>query len=281
MFTLLKVYKTQANKGIYHTRQNGDFVQELFRKDADFVYEVTEHYNYDFGEKYAFFIIECENLDNLRCGKTSRTVKSYRSEGEIYYDSVNISEMCEELFKQKKTLPSRFENLLSNYLQIFFKKQWESKEFDIGLTWHNYELILKYLGKTANDFVPQSNIDSFFKDMCSIHDIERISGILPTTALTISPETSMAIDESKKEVQKTIEIAKRLISKKSYKDIKNTVGDIPFVSMYVEDTPCGKIGVHINLEYEFSVTLAMYDNYGYPTCKLDITDECREFEKNF
>ena len=98
---------------------------------------------------------------------------------------------------------------------------------------------------------------------------------------SIGPETSEAIEKSKKEVQETIEIAKKLLSEKCYKDIKYTVGYIPFVSVYAEDTPCGKIGVHVNLEYEFSVSLAMDNNRGYTTCQLGITKECKEFEENF
>lgn len=282
IFTLLRVSKARANKGIYHTRQNGDFVQELFKKDADLVYEVTEHNN-RFGEKYAFFIIECEEFDNLRCGKTSQTVTTHRSENEIFYDAVYVSEMCEELLKQERPLPSKLENLLSDYLPRFFSRviQWESKGYDSAATWSYYEWILEHMGKKANDYVQQSTIDSFFKEMCCIHDVWQISRILPSKALSISPETSEAIEKSKKEVQETIEIAKKLLSEKCYKDIKYTVGYIPFVSVYAEDTPCGKIGVHVNLEYEFSVSLAMDNNRGYTTCRLGITKECKEFEENF
>lgn len=277
MFTLLRVSKARANKGIYHTRQNGDFVQELFKKDAVLVYEVTEHNNY-FGEKYAFFIIECEEYDNLRCGKTSQTVTNYRSESEIYYDAVYVSEMCEELLKQEKPLPSNLEKLLSDYLPRFFSKviQWESKGFDSAATWSYYKWILEHIGKKANDFVQQSAIDSFFKEMCCIHDVWQISRILPSKVLSISPEISETIEKSKKEVQETIEIAKRLIAEKSYKDVK-----LGRISVYAEDTPCGKIGVHVNLKYEFSVILAMDNNRGYTTCRLGITKECKEFEENF
>lgn len=282
MFTLLRVSKACANKGIYHTRQNGDFVQELFKKDAVLVYEVTEHNN-RFGEKYAFFIIECEKFDNLRCGKTSQTVTNNRSEHEIFYDAVYVSEMCEELLKQDKPLPSNLEKLLSDYLSRFFSRiiQWESKGYDSAATWHYYEWILEHIGKKANYFVPSSVIDNFFKEMCSVHDVWQISRILPSKALSVSTEVSEAIEKSKKEVQETIEIAKKLLSEKCYKDIKYTVGGIPFVSVYAEDTPCGKIGVHVNLEYEFSVRLAMDNNRGYTTCWLGITKECKEFEKNF
>ncbi len=282
MFTLLRVSKARANKGIYHTRQNGDFVQELFKKDADLVYEVIEHNNY-FGEKYAFFIIECEEFDTLKCGKTTQIVKNYRSEHEIFYDAVYVSEMCEQLIKQERPLPSKLENLLSDYLPRFFSGviQWESKGYDSAATWRYYEWILKYLGKTANDFVNQEKIDSFFKEMCRIHDVWQISRILPSEVITISNDISQAIEKSKKEVQETIEIAKKLIAEKSYEDIKYTVGYIPFVSVYADDTPCGKIGVHINLEYEFSVTLAMDNNCGYTTCRLGITEECKEFKENF
>ncbi len=282
MFTLLRVSKACANKGIYHTRQNGDFVQELFRKDADLVYEVTEHNN-RFGEKYAFFIIECEEFDHFRCGEISQTVKNYHSDSDIFYNAVYVSEMCEELLKQEQPIPNKLENLLSDYLPIFFSRviQWESKGYDSAATWNYYEWILEHIGKKANDYVQQSAIDSFFKEMCCIHDVGQIARILPSKALLISSEIAEAIEKSQKEVQETIEIAKKLLSEKCYKDIKYTVGDIPFVSVYAENTPCGKIGVHVNLEYAFSVSLAMDNNRNYTTCKLGITRECKEFEENF
>lgn len=75
MYTLLKVSKAEANKGIYHTRANGDFVEELFRKDADLVYEVTEKNNY-FGDKYAFFIIEVERGDKIKCAGQNRFIET-------------------------------------------------------------------------------------------------------------------------------------------------------------------------------------------------------------
>jgi len=282
MFTLLRVSKARANKGVYHMRKNGFFVQELFKKDADLVYEVTEHNNY-FGEKHAFFIIECEEFDILKCGKATKIVRNYRSEDEIFYDAVYVSEMCEQLIKQECPFPSKLENLLSDYLTRFFSGviQWESKGYDSAATWRYYEWILKYLGKTANDFVNQEKIDSFFKEMCRIHDVWQISRILSSEVINISNDISQAIEKSKEEVQETIEIAKKLIAEKSYEDIKYTVGYIPFVSVYADDTPCGKIGVHINLKYEFSVILAIDNNCGYTTCKLGITEECQEFKENF
>lgn len=282
MFTLLRVSKAQANKGIYHTRQNGDFVQELFKKDADLVYEVTEHNNY-FGKKYAFFIIECEEFDTLKYGKMAQTIITHRSEHEIFYDAVYVSEMCEQLIKQERPLPSKLENLLSDYLSRFFSRiiQWESKGYDSAATWHCYEWILKYLGKTANNFVNQEKIDSFFEEMCRIHDVCQLSRILPSEVIAISDDISVAIEKSKKEVQETIEIAKKLIAEKICKDIKYTSGYIPFVSVYAEDTPCGKIGVHITLKYKFSVILAMDNNCAYTTCCLSITNECKKFEESF
>ncbi len=282
MFTLLRVPKAWANKGLYHTRQNGDFVQELFRRDADLVYEVTEHNNC-FWQKWAFFIIECENFDNIRCGEASQTITDYRDDDEIHYDAVYVSEMCEVLLKQEKPLPSKLENLLSDYLPRFFSRviQWESKGYDSAATWRYYEWILKHIGKKANDFAQQSTIDNFFKEMCDIHDVWQISRMLPSEALLVSPEILENVEKSKKEVEETIEIAKELISKKSREDIKYTVGGIPMVSCYAKNTPCGDIGVHINLEYEFFVKMVMGNNRSYTSCRLDISKECKEFEKNF
>lgn len=280
MFTLLKFSKDQATKGIYHTRRNGDFVQELFKKDAVLVYEVTE-YNNRFSEKYAFFIIECDEFDNLRCGKAAQTVTKSLSDFDIFYDAVDVSEMCRELLKQEKPFPSNLENLLSDYLPRFFSTvhSWGS-EFNSADTWYFYEWILEKLGKKANDFVKQSAIDSFFSQMCDIHDVWQISRMLPSNVLNISPDVSMAIEQSIKELQETIEIAKGLIAQKSYKDIKYSSFDyIPSVSMQAKDTPCGNIGVFINLLYGFSVSIEMDNSHGY--AKGDITNECKEFERNF
>lgn len=277
MFTLLRVSKARAIKGIYHTRRNGDFVQELFEKDADLVYEVTEHNNY-FGEKYAFFIIECEEFDKLRGGKTSQIVTNDRSENEIYYDAVYVSEMCEQLLKQERPMPNNLEGLLSTYLPILFSRviQWRSRGYDSAATWEEYEWILKHIGKTANDFVDQSIIDAFFKELCSTHDVWQISRFLPSESISISTDVLNEIKKSKEDVKETIEIAKSLISDKSYEDIK--FGDL---SVYAEDTPCGEICVYINLKYGLSIKLLMDNHRGYTTCRLDITQECKEFEDNF
>lgn len=215
-------------------------------------------------------------------GKTSQDVTNHHSEHEIFYNAVYVHEMCEELIKRGNPLPSsNLDNLLSDYLPNFFSTiiQWESG-YDSAATWKHYEWILEHMGKKANDYVQQSAIDSFFKEMCCIHDTWQLSRILPSKVLSISPETLEAIEKSKKEVQETIEIAKKLLSEKCYKDIKYTVGNIPSVSVYADDTPCGKIGVHVNLEYEFSVSLAMENNRGY-TCQLEITKECKELAENF
>lgn len=281
MFTLLRVSKARANKGIYHTRRNGDLVQKLTKDNATLVYEVTDEHSDYFGEKYAFFIIECDEFDYLECGNSSKSVTNCRSEQEIYYDAVYVSQMCEQLIKQQRPLPDKLENLLSEYLPRFFSKviQWEAKECDSAATWQYYEWILKYLGKTANDFVKQTIIDNFFKELCSIHDVYQISRILPSEVITISNGIPEAIEESKKEVQETIEIAKKLIAENNFEDI---VGYMTVVSMYAKDTPCGNIGVHIhrvNREHDLSVILAMDNNCAHTTCKLRITDECKEFKE--
>lgn len=277
MFTLLKVSKAQANNGIYHTRENGDFVQEFFTKDADLVCAVTK------SGSYAFFIIECEEGDKLSYGRTLQTIANCRSEEEIYYDAVYVSEMCTELLKQEKPLPSKFENLLADYLPRFFSEViwYKSNEFNSVTIWGYYEWILEYMGKKANDFVLQSKIDCFFEKMCSVHDAWQISRILPSDVLSISPETSETIERSKKELRETIEIAKKLLSKKSYKDIEYTVGKNPYVFVYAKNTPCGNIRVYVSLEYKFSVSLIMDNNHPYKLSRTDITGECRKFEKNF
>lgn len=271
MFILLTVSKARANKGILHVRRNGD--QKLLKKDAILV---SEHN----GKKYAFFIIECEENDQLRCGEASLVVKNSRSEREILNDAVHVSKMCEELLKQKKPLPENIENLLADYLSYFFSRpiQWESNNFDSATIWLYYEWILETLDKNANDFVDQSDIDNFFKKMCDIYDIWQISKFLPSNVLTVSQDVSKAIEQSKQYVQETIEIAKGLIAEKNYRDIECSFGDTPSILIYAEDTPCGNISILIDLTYEFSVLLTINS---YPKCKLGITSECREFEKNF
>ncbi len=282
MFTLVRVPKDWANKGLYHTRQNGDLVQELYIRDADLVYEVTEHNNC-FGQKWAFFIIECKELDNIRCGEASYTIADYRTDDKIYYDAVYISEMCEEFLKQKKPLPSKLENLLSDCLPRVFEGviQWDSNGYDSAAIWSYYEWILKHIGKKASDFAEQSKIDKFFKEMCYIHDIWQLSKMLSSEAFLVSSEILENVEKSKKEVEETIKIVKELISKKSYKDITYTAGRMPIVTFDVKNTPCGNISIRINLENGFSVRMAMDYNCGCTLCCHNISKECEEFEDKF
>lgn len=174
MFTLLKVSNADATKGIYHARKNGDFVQELSRKDAVLTYEVTDRSSNYFGQKYAFFIILCEEGDILKWRNASKAIVFNRTEYEIFYDAVHINEMCRELVNQGKPFPTTFEFLLSDSLMIFFQKviQWESKGYDSAATWQYYEAILEYICKKADDFVDSSVIDKFIRELCDIHDVQ-------------------------------------------------------------------------------------------------------------
>lgn len=280
--TLLKVSKAEAIRGIYHTRQNGDFVQELFRKDADLVYEVTEHNN-NFGQKYAFFIIECEEHDILAYGQGYQVLSSSFSDYTMYLDAINLSEMCEELLNQGKPLPKKLKDLLAHQLPRIFSYivQWESRGYDSASIWGHYAWILSHLGKSAADYVQQSDIDAFFMKLCRLHDVFLISRMLPSTVITVSPETADAIEKCKSEVQETVEIAKKLISNLSHEDVNRYCDGVPTISVYAEDTPCGRIGVHVHLDYDFIVVMAMDSNLGFTSCRLNITKDCQEFKDNF
>lgn len=122
--TLIKVLKEQADRGIYHTRKNGELVQKLFTKDADLVYEVTDPTSHYHGEKYAFFIIEAEDGDKVRyCDWDHNLEKDYYFDKyKMYWDYCKITEMCKELLRQSKPIPYKMDDLLGNKLLTFFNR---------------------------------------------------------------------------------------------------------------------------------------------------------------
>lgn len=286
MYTLLKVSKAEANKGIYHTRANGDFVEELFRKDADLVYEVTEKNNY-FGNKYAFFIMEAEPGDKIKYGGKEYYIDTfcYFSEYAVYRLSCEINEMCRELLKQNKPLPKKLENLLKDKLPIFFSQTitWETKGYDSNAVWENYEGILEYLGKNANEFVPQEKIDSFILELINEYELRQVERISRSKFIDISLKNIEEYLNAKERLNATIAIAKDLVSQKGYEDIRYTIGGDRRVLISAEDTPCGEIGIKIMLEYgEMYVMLYVTTANGYSKSDaIDISKECREYKKNF
>ena len=201
----------------------------------------------------------------------------------LYATAVYAKELCENLIHQKKPLPNKLEYLLADYLPAFFSYSciFADNRSDGTEIWQSFEWILEHISKKANDFVEQELIDNLLKNMCHIHAVDLIAMILPSPALLVSPEVLEEVEKSKKEVQKTIDIAKKIISEKGYKDVKDTVGETSVVRAYPDEvTPCGKIGIFINLD-GYSVTLLMYNNHKYLAYQLDITNECMEFKKNF
>lgn len=286
MYTLLKVSKAEANKGIYHTRANGDFVEELFRKDADLVYEVTERNNY-FGNKYAFFIIEVERGDKIKCAGQNRFIDTvpYFEEYSVYRGSCEVNEMCYQLVKQNKPLPEKIENLLKDKLSIFFMQpiSWETKGYDSNAVWENYEGILKYLGKNANEFVPQEKIDGFILSLIEKYELRQVEKISRSKFIDISLENIEKYVNVKERLNATIAIAKELVSQAGYKDIKYTIGGDRRVLISAKDTPCGEIGIKIILEYgEMFVLLYVTTADGYfESDAIDISKECQEYKENF
>lgn len=285
MYTLLKVSKSEANKGIYHTRANGDFVEELFRKDADLVYEVTEKNNY-FGNKYAFFIIEVERGDKIKCAGQNRFIDTvpYFEESSVYWGSCEVREMCYQLLKQNKPLPEKLECLLKDKLSIFFMSPitWETKGYDSNAVWKNYEGILEYLGKNANEFVPQEKIDSFILELINEYELRQVERISRSKFIDISLENIEEYVNAKERLNATIAIAKDLVSQKGYKDLKYTYSD-QRAYIIANNTPCGEIKIRIKMEYgEMFVLLYVTTANGYSKSDaIDISKECREYKKNF
>lgn len=285
MYTLLKVSKAEANKGIYHTRSNGDFVEELFRKDADLVYEVTERNNY-FGNKYAFFIMEAEPGDKIKYGGKEYYIDTfcYFSEHAVYWLSCEIKEMCRELLKQNKPLPKKIEKLLKDKLPIFFSQTiaWKTKGYDSNAVWENYKGILEYLGKNANEFVAQEKIDSFILELINEYELRQVEKISRSKFIDISLENVEQYVNAKERLNATIAIAKDLVLQKGYKDLKYTYSDRR-AYITANNTPCGEIKIIIKIEYgEMFVLLYVTTADGYSKSDaIDISKECQEYKKNF
>lgn len=285
MFILLKTSKTEANKGIYHTRENGDFVQELFRKDAELIYEVTEQCNF-LGETYAFFIIDVANGDILQYGEYKHYPYEIPrfDESNIYWDSCKVAEMCYQLVEQNKELPSKLDNLLKDYLSLFFQEiiKRSREGFDSSSIWDNYQDILLKLNKNVNDYVSQDVIDNFLYKLIEEKELRQVMKITQSKCINFSEQNKQAYIEAEKVVNEAILIAKQLVSEKGYSDITHNVSGDPICDISAKDTPCGNIGIHIKLDYgEFKALLAIQDAKIGGITTIDITEKCKEYAKNF
>lgn len=171
--TLIKVLKEQADRGIYHTRANGELVQALFTKDADLVYKVTDPTSHYDGEQYAMFIIEAEDGDKVRyCGwnhnlGNHNTFDKYK----VYWDSRRMERMYLTRFCEGKSMSRKWDNLLRDKLSIFFSEPIHEENideeqiwFDSATIWRIYAWILDNMGKNAADYVPQETIDKFISE---------------------------------------------------------------------------------------------------------------------
>lgn len=171
--TLIKVLKEQADRGIYHTRANGELVQELFTKDADIIYKEKDFTSIDYGEQYAFFIIEAEDGDKVRYCGWDHNLRNHDSfdKYKVYWDSCYVAEMYMELFSKGKPMPEKWDKLLKDKLSIFFiepiyEEDIEEEDiwFDSKIIWNMYVWILDNIGKKATDYVSQKTIDKFLSE---------------------------------------------------------------------------------------------------------------------
>ena len=269
MFTLIKVPNTIAKKGLYHTRQNGRFVEELFKKDADCIYEEKRIGSGEYGKKFDYFIVNYNKGDKLRCGdRNFLPPKSRRSHS---LDSYEMSKMCKELIEQGKPLPKKLNNLIAEHLPNVFENIWctgTSRGFTSATIWEDYAWILKYMGKDANEFVKQDKIDLFFLQLCNKQDILLISQMLEDGTINVSEDVLVEIAKVKKNVAATIEIVKAAIQRKQYEWVT------PFRAVLkIIDTPCGCVDLLITFEGGYFVRL-----YGEIN-PMDITNQCYEFKK--
>lgn len=171
--TLIKVLKEQADAGIYHTRANGEFVQELFTKDADLVYEVNDFTSTCYGEQYAMFIIEAEDGDKVRYCGWDHNLGNHDSfdKYKVYWDSRLMERMYMECFHEGKPMLKKWDNLLRDKLSVFFSETIYEEEideediwFDSETIWYTYSWILDSMGEKAADYVPQETIDKFLSE---------------------------------------------------------------------------------------------------------------------
>lgn len=286
MYTLLKVSEEQVNKGIYHVRENGDFVEELFKKDADLFYEVTEKNDY-FGNKYAFFIIEVESGDQIKCPGEEFSIETVPrfKERTIYWQSCEINEMCYQLLNQNKPLPQKIEYLLKDKLSIFFMRPiiWATRGYNSKSVWDNYKGILEHLDKNANEFVPQEKIDYFILSLIKSYELSQVESMSKSKYINISSKNIEEYLKAEERMKDTIIIAKELISKKGYRDIEYRYAGVQRVSISADDTPCGNIKIEIMLIHNEIFVWVHVSTYNgcLESDSIDISKECQEFAKNF
>lgn len=277
MFTLLKVPKSYALKGILHLRSDGTIVKELFINDSDLTYQADD------GEFYSFFIINAEYGDTIQYSNFKHSLISLTGFNEVdtYESSCEISEMCIQLLKQGYSLPDNIDNLLKDKLSMCFDGiiQYHKFGFNSYTVWKNYEWILRHLGKKASDYVSQEKLDTFINMLISKYEIEQVENISQSNLISIGIQSIECYVKATEEIENTIQIVKNYIF--NYCNSDNFTKQVFCVMIDIKSTPCGKVKVHIKNYGHITVTIAIINNGNNSKTVLNISEKCEEFNQYF
>lgn len=282
--TLLKVPIESTFNGIRHIHGNSNSV--ITWKEALLSYEELDKSKCDYGWVYCFFIIAVEDGDIIQFDDFSQTISisSLTSDQAIFHSAKDIRDLCEKLLSRNHLFSSQYhlESLLRSNLSAFFSKviQLDARKISSSIIWKNYEWVLRALNKSVNYYVPQNTIDSFLISLLKKYEIYQYGSIAAFHGIAISSEVSSQYVKSRDALSETIKIANELLVGKSYFDATSSRGPYRIISEYSDHTPCGQIGIHVQIIPTFKVSLAIgIDNC--TTTVLDITSKCENLRANF
>ncbi len=283
MYTLYHSLGNMLDRGIYHTRSNGELVQQLTKENADFVHVINRKTGKD---SHYFFIFEHEKGDIIEIegpdGKKWYTTLNGITSNDVGSWHYYLNCICRRLVVQKKPLPANLDNLFKELLPKLITYMKYAQDYkNRRLYLDEYSWMVKFLGKKLSDYVDRGTIKSYLITLLLAYDLKTFEDYINSKEVEISEELIEKYENAKKKVAETIEIAKNLISDRKFKTIGfDEFAAFPDLTIMAYDTPCGNACIHISYSswkgISVKLTLEMEKLKFFPNT-IDITEECKEF----
>jgi len=291
MYVVIEMPERVAECGVYHTRANGDFVEELFSKDATIICRRKKEYLNDFSEKMAFFLIDCESRDVLKYNNHSTRVITTgfaRDVDKFYRHSVKMAELFTLLYEKCVEFPEFSDKILKENLSILFYRfsgvNLKGEGYDGADILGNFSRIAGFLGKKLNDYVIQDKVDNFLLSVIRSFDLEQYEKIHERCELgeiTASPEVDVIYGRVKERIELTKKMAAELIGTKDYRDIVWEYNKKPFCHFFMTDTPCGDVGIHVEFVGGFKPEILVTGKFCKSPCHYSIAEQCQKHKYKF
>ena len=283
MYTLYHTVGNMLDRGIYHTRSNGELVRQLTKENADFVHVINRKTGKD---SHYFFIFEYEKGDIIEIegtdGKKWYTTLNGINSNDISSWHYYLNCICRRLVVQKKPLPANLDNLFKELLPSLITHMKYAQDYkNRRLYIDEYSWMVKFLGKKLADYVNEEDINSYLLVLVLGYDLKTFEDYMNSKEVKIRKDLMAKYENAKKNVAETIEIAKNLIEERKFKTVEfDEFAAFPDLTILAHDTPCGNAWIHISYSswkgLSVKLTLEMEKLKFWPNT-IDITEECKEF----